>query len=161
MQLKDDLHQVSGLPWPASFDDFRRHIDPEWIDAALTATGTATLRRRRMPAEQVTWLVIGMALLRNRSICHVVDSHDLALPGKRGPAASPSAISQARGHLGEEPMQWLFDKCAQHWAHVNAAKHLWRWLALYGVDGTTVRVADSDENRSHFGLTGTSRDKAA
>lgn len=161
MQLQKAFSQVSGLPWPPSFDDFRRHIDPEWIQQALEATGTATLRRRRLPAEQVIWLVLGMALFRDRSIHHVADSLDLALPGQRGPTASPSAISQARGRLGDEPMEWLFSISATHWAHASADQHRWRKLALYGVDGTTLRVPDSLENREHFGLPGSSRSSAA
>lgn len=34
---------------------------------------------------------------------------------------------------------------------VQSCKHEWRGLALYGVDGTTVRIPDSKENRDHFG----------
>lgn len=30
--------------------------------------------------------------------------------------------------------------------------HEWRGLQLFGVDGTTLRVADSDEDREYFGL---------
>jgi len=152
MQLNNALHQVAGLPWPPSFDDFRKHIDPAWIQQALEATGTATLRRRRLPAEQVIWLVMGMALFRDRSISHVADSLDLALPGQRGPTACPSAVSQARGRIGEEPMEQLFATCGAHWGHASADRHRWRGLALYGVDGTTMRVPDSDENRDHFTL---------
>jgi Insertion element 4 transposase N-terminal len=33
-----------------------------------TATGSATVRRRKLPAEYVAWIVIGMGLLRDRSI---------------------------------------------------------------------------------------------
>lgn len=161
MQLKNAFHQVAGLPWPPSFDDLRRHIDPDWIQQALEATGTATLRRRRLPADQVIWLVLGMALFRDRSISHVVDSLDLALPGQRGPTASPSAICQARARLGDEPMEWLFAVCATHWAHASADQHRWRGLALYGVDGTTLRVPDSPENRAHFSLPNGSRGLAA
>ena len=152
MQLHNALVRVAEFPWPGSFDDLRRHIDPNWIHEALEATGTATMRRRRLPAEQVIWLVLGMALLRDRSITQVADSLDLALPAPQGPTAARSAISQARGRLGEEPMAWLFDTCAQHWAHKSADQHRWRGLALYGVDGTTLRVWDSEENREHFGL---------
>ncbi|MEW5928160.1 MAG: transposase domain-containing protein [Gemmatimonadota bacterium] len=32
----------------------------------LHATGTATPRKRRLPAEQVIWLGLGMALYRDR-----------------------------------------------------------------------------------------------
>jgi hypothetical protein len=60
---------------------------------------------------------------------------------------------QARERLGDEPLRWLFERTAATWAHASARKHNWRGLrlALYGVDGTTVRVPDSDENRAHFG----------
>ena len=57
---------------PASFDQFSTAIDPEWIAAALAATGTASVRRRKLPAEHVVWLVIGMGLFRDRSIAQVV-----------------------------------------------------------------------------------------
>jgi hypothetical protein len=52
----------SGLPSAdeGAFDRLRSSIDPDWIEAALEATGTATLRRRRLPAEQVIWLVLGI-----------------------------------------------------------------------------------------------------
>jgi len=161
MQLRKALARVADVPRPEAFDDFRRHIDPAWVREALAATGTATLRRRRLPAEQVVWLVLGMALFRDRSITEVADGLDLALPARRGPTAAPSAVSQARTRLGEEPMAALFDTCAQHWAHTSADRHRWRGLALYGVDGTTLRIWDSTENRAHFGLPGSGRDKAA
>jgi len=48
-------------------------------------------------------------------------------------------------------MEWLFLRSAEEWAHRSADADRWRGLALYGVDGTTVRVADSPENREHFG----------
>jgi hypothetical protein len=39
----------------AAFARLRASLDACWIDEALEATGTATLRRRRLPAEQVVW----------------------------------------------------------------------------------------------------------
>jgi hypothetical protein len=155
MHLLSALAQVADVPRPETFDHFRQHIDPAWIQAALEATGTATLRRRRLPAEQVIWLVVGMALFRDRAIVDVAESLNLALPSRRGgPTAAPSAVAKARARLGEEPMEWLFDTCAQRWSHASADKHRWRGLALYGVDGTTLRVPDSEENRAHFGSAG-------
>ncbi|NVB81568.1 MAG: IS4 family transposase [Kofleriaceae bacterium] len=130
---------------------FVASLDPEWIDEALAASGTATIRRRRLPAEQVIWLVIGMCLFRDQSMRDLVSMLDLALPGSRGIRVAPSSIVQARERLGDEPLRWLFERSATAWAHSSARKHDWRGLALYGVDGTTVRVPDSDENRAHFG----------
>ncbi len=139
---------------PPSIDlvpKFVASLDPEWIEEALAATGNATIRRRRLPAEQVVWLVIGMCLFRDLSMRELVATLDLALPGSRGIRVAPSSIVQARERLGDEPLRWLFERAASTWAHRSARAHEWRGLALYGADGTTVRVPDSDENRAHFG----------
>ncbi|MBW2279091.1 MAG: IS4 family transposase, partial [Deltaproteobacteria bacterium] len=152
MRLENSLGCVAELS-PDELASFRADLDPQWIEAALQATGTATLRKRRLPAEQVVWLVIGMALFRNKAITEVASSLDIALPTPTGePTAARSAVSEARGRLGEEPLAWLFGRCAKEWAHASADRQRWRGLALYAVDGTTMRVPDTDENREHFGL---------
>ena len=148
--LEQALEWVGGYAKPERFADIRRHLDPAWIEQALEATGTATLRKRRLPAEQVVWLVIGMAMYRDRPIHDLVDRLDLVLPGNALTMA-PSAVVEARARLGADPMEWLFEKSARKWAHESARRHAWRKLALYGVDGSTLRVADSTENREYFG----------
>jgi hypothetical protein len=35
--------------------------------------------------------------------------------------------------------------------NASARSHVWRGLALYGVDGTTLRVPDSTDNAGYFG----------
>lgn len=112
MRLSDSLAVVAAGGRPEQLDHIREAIDPAWIDEALQATGTATLRKRRLPAEQVVWLVLGMALYRDRSIVEVAAKLDLALPGPRGPTAAPSAVSQAKTRLGAEPLEWLFERTA-------------------------------------------------
>ncbi|WP_029709900.1 transposase domain-containing protein, partial [Rhizobium favelukesii] len=42
-------------------------IDPDWIAQALATTGKASIRKRKLPAEQVVWLVIALALYRHQS----------------------------------------------------------------------------------------------
>src|SRR5713101_9013107 len=79
----------------AAFDLVRESIDEQWIEEALEATGTATIRRRRLPAEQVIWLVLGMALFRDRRIHELVDKLDLALPDRRDLTVARSAVAQA------------------------------------------------------------------
>lgn len=129
----------------------------ELIQQALAATGTATVRRPRLPAEQVVWLVVGMVMLRHLNIVQVVDQLGLALakPNSRLPVA-PSSIHKARERVGPLPLAWLFDATAQSWAHTSASAHNFRGLAVYVVDGTTLRVPDSAANRAHFGGTKTS-----
>ncbi|HXJ80614.1 MAG TPA: IS4 family transposase, partial [Candidatus Methylomirabilis sp.] len=132
-------------------EKFQASLDPEWIEQALQATGTATIRKRRLPAEQVVWLVLGMGIYRDTPITEIVAQLDLALPGSRGPRTARSSVSQARERLGDEPIRWLFERSAEVWAHNSARRHAWRGLAVYGVDGTTLRLPDSDANREHFG----------
>ncbi len=160
MRVRESLAAVAELT-PESFEDLRRNIDPEWVLQALEATGTATVRNRRMPAEQVVWLVIGMALFRNRSIHDVVSKLDLALPSPNSPTVAPSTVAEARARLGADPMEWLFTIAAEHWAHASARRHGWRGLALYGADGTTLRVPDSTANAAHFGYASSVRGESA
>jgi hypothetical protein len=155
MRLERSLSEVAAFT-PEKFDDVRRNIPEEWVEQALQATGAATLRHRRLPAVQVVWLVIAMALFRSRAIVEIVDKLDLALPG-RSPTVAASAVPKARARVGAEPLAWLFTRSADEWAHASAAAHRWRGLALYGVDGSTLRIADSDENRAFFGGTKTHR----
>jgi hypothetical protein len=159
MRLRESLGAVAAIS-PEAFEDLRRDVDPEWVVQALEATGTATLRTRRLPAEQVVWLVIAMALFRNRSIHDVVTKLDLALPGISLTVA-PSTVVEARARLGAEPMEWLFEISAEHWTHQSARTHSWRGLALYGVDGTTLRVPDSPANAAHFGYARSVRGESA
>ncbi len=136
---------------PGQFERLREHIDPAWIEEALTYSGTASIRRRRLPADQVVWLVIGMALYRNEPIEYIVDSLEVALPDRRDTLVAKSAITQARQRLTEEPLAYLFATTAAEWATRSADAHRWRGLALYALDGTTMRVPDSPENRKEFG----------
>jgi len=143
--------RVLASPSEDFLPKFVASLDPDWIEEALIATGTATIRRRRLPAEQVVWLVIGMCIFRDLSMRELVSTMDLALPGSRGIRVAPSSIVQARERLGDEPLRWLFERTGSSWAHASARAHQWRGLAIYGADGTTVRVPDSTENREHFG----------
>lgn len=49
-------------------------IQIEWIEQALLETNKASIRRRRLPAQQAVWLVIWMGLQRNMSIKEVCSS---------------------------------------------------------------------------------------
>ena len=144
MDLGRALEAVGTGERPASFEVFADSLDPQWIEAALAATGTATVRRRKLPADQVVWIVIGMALLRDRSIQEVVHHLRLVLPGRapgsRRATATSSAVVQARDRLGVAPLATLFEQTASRWARASADTHRWRGLAVYGVDGSASRT---------------------
>lgn len=151
MRLEGALHYTAVRATPDSFENFTRHIDPVQIEEALAATGVATLRRRRLPAVQVLWIVLGMALFRNRAIERVVASLDLCLPSSRGRLVAKSAIAEARQRLGEEPLGYLFHVTGAEWSARSGERHPWRGLSVHVYDGTTMRVPDSPENRAAFG----------
>ena len=68
---------------PASFEQFSAAIDPAWIAAALTATGTASVRRRKLPAEHVVWLVIGRTTtIATASTTALAEIHAAALSAR-------------------------------------------------------------------------------
>jgi hypothetical protein len=137
---------------PEALPNLTKHFDPAWIEEALVSTGTATLRRRRLPAERTVWLILGMAIMRDWPVTEVAQQLELALPAADGTrSVAPSALAQARARLGSEPMEWLFLRTAEEWGNASADKDRWRGLALYTVDGTSMRVPDSVENRAHFG----------
>jgi len=122
-----------------------------WIEQALDATGAASIRRRRLPAEQVVWLVIALALYRHQSMPEVLATLDLALPCAAERTVSKSAVTQARQRLGVAPLEQLFGQTARAWCRQDAERHTWQGLSLWAMDGTTFRTPDSAGNRAHFG----------
>jgi hypothetical protein len=104
VDLDVSLASIAAYGAPGALDRLKEHLDPTWVEDALTWSGTTSIRRRRLPADQVVWLVIGMALYRNEPIEHIVDMLDLALPDKKDTLVAKSAIAQARRRLTEEPL---------------------------------------------------------
>ncbi len=152
MRLAEVLQAVGTGDRAECFELFRSTLDMDWVRRALASTGTGSMRRRKLPAESVVWLVIGMALLRDRSIDEVVRHLALVCPEpKETGAVSHAAVIQARDRLGCEPLAVLFSDTAQCWAGKAADELRWRGLAVYGVDGTTLLIPDTEENEIVFG----------
>ena len=164
MELGQALLKASIAP-DTGLDVLSRELDLDWIKRTLKATGTATIRRRKLPAEHVVWTVVGMALFRDRPIQDVVRHLNLVLPDAEKPGGrgrvSGGAIVQARDRLGSQPLATLFENTADNWATSSADQHRWRGLAVYGVDGTTLRIPDTEENAAAFGRPGSSRGRTA
>jgi hypothetical protein len=151
MSSMAEIMDALGELGPRGIARFQESIDADWVEQALATTGTASVRRRRFPAEQAVWLVIGMGLFSDRSIQDVAEHMDLVVPGVS--RVAPSAISQARYRIGQEPMEWLFHKVADRWSSTPGVGG-YRGLRLFGVDGSHLRVPDSDENFEYFGKPG-------
>lgn len=97
------------------------------------------------------WLVIALALYRHQSISEVTDDLDLALPDNAAPFVSKSTIAQARQRLGASPLKALFELSAQAWCEQDRKHYLFKGLSLFAMDGTTLKIADTADQREHFG----------
>ena len=151
MSFAEELEQTAEWS-PESLSTFQRAIPADWIEEALEATGSASLRRRRLPAEQVVWLVLGIGLYRDRSIRDVCDKLDLALPDNNGrPVVASSALAQARERLGSAPLRYLFLSSAEAWSRQECHDDF-HGLKLLRVDGTVFEVPDTEANSEAFGF---------
>lgn len=133
--LSSQRHATTDVLPVAGLDRLAEHLPLAWIEQALSATGTASIRRR-LPAEQVVWLVIALALYRHQSMPEVLATLDLALPCTTTPIISKSAVTQARQRLGSEPLALLFSQTASAWCAQDAERHTWKGLSLWAMDGT-------------------------
>ncbi len=140
VKLETALEVVAEYAEGDRLEGLKRHIDPIWIEEALEWSGTVTLRRRRLPAEQVLWLVIGMGLMRAADREHG-RALELALPDTQG-TLDREERDQPGAHSGSATIRWLTcsrsaPRSGRRAAPTRIGGEL---LALYGMDGTTMRV---------------------
>lgn len=146
-----ELHLTSEFSQAHEIDAFTKHIPLDWIEQAVNQTGKASVRKRRFPAEQAVWLVLGIGLMRNRSIPEVCDKLELAFPDAKGelPPLATSSIIKGKEKLGCEPMKYLFKHTATEWEKSHRFDEVCG-LKLLSVDGTHFKTQDTPDNR-HFG----------
>lgn len=150
----DDLHQFSDQ------STFTQNIPTEWIESALTLTQRATIRRRRLPTDQVLWLVLGMSLFRDEPIADVARRLNICSQGLANESLlAKSGISTARQRLGSQPLEWLFRKTGSHWGRERYPNDDWNGLQVLAVDGALFRTPDTPELREHFGSGNTSSNR--
>ena len=137
-------------------DIFNAPLPIEWLNDALSLTDTVTVRRRKLPPEQIVRLVVGMSLLRNESIQEVAVRLAFSSKGlDNNLLAARSSLSNARQRLGSAPVKILFEKSAEHWASQTHVADNWKGLQPFAIDGTTLRTEDTPECREHFGSAAT------
>ena len=117
MQLASALDAIVEAGIPAA-GRFGSALNAEWVDGALSQTGTMSVRRRRLPARLVVWLVVSMALFRDCAIRTVATHLGLSNPwgsarrGSRARSVAASAVAKSRQRLGDKPMQLIFERSA-------------------------------------------------
>lgn len=160
MLINSQLESIWDCSPGLTHDHFLQHIPTEWIESALALTHQASIRRRRLPADMVLWLVIGMAFFRNEPIDEVARRLNICAEGLANDVLLvKSGISKARERLGDQPMAWLFQQCAARWGTERYPDDSWHGLQVFAVDGALFRTQDTESLRAHFGSGNTASER--
>ena len=163
---------VAELPKGARITDFislgviSKTFPRATIEKILNRTGKSSQRQRDLPAHVVVFYVIALALYMQSSYrevlrCLLEGLQWLKSPGEKVRVTGKSGISQARSRLGWEAIECLHDEIVKPIAKEKtkgAWYHNWHLVSL---DGSTLDVADTQENREAYGRPGASRGKSA
>lgn len=123
---------------------------PELVDRVLDTCGRRERRVRLLPARRVVYLLLVMCLHPElgfqRLLNHVAPAapEGWSIPNK-------TSFIRARRRLGAGVMRELFDNLAKPLAGERDAGCWWRGRRLVAIDGSTLNLANSEENRRHFG----------
>ena len=159
MSFESEFKSLVDVAVGQGLKAFASDIDADWVKQAIEQHCPVSLRRRKLPAESVVWLVVGMALLRDHSIAEVVRRLDLVVSKSadvKGTVVN-GALPKARARIGDEVLKEIFTLSASHWSHDHASKDRWHGLSIYAMDGTSISVPDTEENRTAFHLPATGR----
>ena len=94
MQLSTALSLVNSNN-VTEFQNLAEILCPEIISAGLKEHGISTIRKRKLPMENMVWAVIGMALFRKFPMRQMLNQLDIFYP-----AVSPM-LHQVRSHKRE------------------------------------------------------------
>ncbi len=137
----------------------------EQVQAILYESGKASVRERDLPADLMVYYVIAMSLYMQVSYGEVLRCLQEGIKwfpslGKPVRTAGKSGISQARTRLGVEPIRLLHDRSVRPLASRKTPGAWYRKWKTVSLDGSTLDVADTDENEAAFGRPKASRGKS-
>lgn len=143
-----------------------RVFPPGLVDEVIDATESKEQRVRTLPARQMAYFAIAMALYSEGSYDDIWSLLTDGLSWSSGWSEefrppSRSAIFQARARLGSAPVKALFERVA---VPVGTVGMPGVWLAgrrMVAIDGTCLDVADTPVNEEFFGRPASSKGERA
>lgn len=152
-QRKLEGHRFSDT---VSFAVISKFIPCDKINEVLDRTSKSSQRKRLLPAHIMIYYIIALGFYFESSsrdvLRYLLDSlRDLLPEGSWIPTACKSAISQARTRMGKEPVIMLYDEVVQPIATEKTCSAYYRSRLLVVIDGSTIEVADTEENTNYFG----------
>jgi len=136
------------------------------IDDILRETGKTSQRQRDLPAHVMVYYVIALPLYMQEACREVFRCLREGLqwlfgPHKIGKTPGKSGISQARKRLGVEPVKVLCKRVVVPIATQKTKGARYRQWNLVSLDGSTLDVADTEENEKEFGRPSSNRGESA
>lgn len=146
------------LPDRVAIGVLTRTFPPELVDEVIDEAKAREQRKRSLPARLTTYFVLAMWLWREHGYEEVLRQliDGLAWSGGEddGPdeadVAWSGSITKARVRLGVDPVRLLFARVAGPTGSPELPGCFWRGLRLSVIDGSTMEVPDSKENRAAF-----------
>jgi hypothetical protein len=163
---------VAGLPAGSRISDYislgvvAKFFPREKVEEVLKQTERASIRERDLPAHVVVYYVIALAFYMRSSSrevlrCLLEGVQWLIEPSATVKVAGKSGISQARSRLGSAPMQALYNAVVQPLATAESKGAWYRHWRVVSLDGSTLDVADTEENEQAFGRSSGQRGQSA
>lgn len=135
------------------------------IKKILAETDKASERQRQLPAHVVVYYVLAMTLFFNESSKEVLrvllEVLKWMFPGLLITVTGKSGISQARTRLGAQPLKRLHDELVTPIATPLTRGAYYRDYKVVSLDGSSLDIADTDENAAEFHRPGASRGESA
>lgn len=142
-----------------------KSIPMEAVRNSLAETGRQSQRERDLPAHLMMYYVIALGLYRSEETREVLrlllEGGQEILGWSRIEPAGRPAISRARKRLGPDPLRHLFESVVEPIATENTRGAWYRQWRTVALDGTTLEVADTDENEEAFGRPHAEKGQAA
>lgn len=151
-QRKSNGHRFSDT---ISFAMISKFIPCDKINEVLDRTNKSSKRKRLLPAHIMIYYIIALGFYVESSSRDVLrylmgSLRDLLPEGSWIPTACKSAISQARTRIGKEPVIMLYDETAHPLADKNTEGAYYKNRLLIAIDGSSIEVADTEENVNYF-----------
>jgi hypothetical protein len=136
------------------------------VMAVVAAAGKTNQRQRDLPAHVVVYYVIALTLYMQVSYREVLRCLLEGVKWLLGPewkvqVAGKSGISQARTRLGWEPLKQLHDEVVAPIAMKRTKGAWYRHWRTVSFDGSTLDVADNQDNEKAFGRPSANRGTSA
>lgn len=141
-----------------------QYFPTDLVDRILEETNRQSIRRRRLPAPTMVYYIIALGLYMSegcRSVLRRVTRSQQPWLDDLEEVCSESAITQARTRLSSEPVRRLYTEVVKPVATRDTPNAWYRDWRTVSLDGTTIDVADSDENDEEFGRPGVSHGNSA